>query len=161
MLIDIENRNPHFGPSQDDQVKPVYSTNDSAGFDIPASSDDRLFRGQTTVVKTGLFLKQPRKYSFWWFVRKSLKAVGVVPMLEIRPRSGLAVKGVTVANAPGTVDADYPQEIGVILVNGTKDIFEIKRGDRIAQGLVTLSFRAGGVAVKKVERKSGFGSTGK
>lgn len=160
MLIDIENRNPHVDA---DRVRPepVYSTKDSAGFDIPTPEDFSLVTAIPKVVKTGLYIKQPRRFGFWWFVRKTLKFFGVVPMLEIRPRSGLAVKGVGVANAPGTVDADYPEEIGVILVSNVGPRM-FARNERIAQGVVTLAFRAGGeVKTKKAERKSGFGSTGK
>lgn len=161
MLLDINNLNPHES-AQSSRPEPVYSTKDSAGFDIPAGDDSEVPAGGVKVIKTKLYLKQPKVLSFWWLVRKALKFFGIVPMLEIRSRSGLSVKGITVNNAPGTVDADFPEEIGVILRNQTDKPFAIKRGDRIAQGLVTLSFRAGGdVAVKKVERKSGFGSTGK
>lgn len=155
MLIDIQNKS-------DLLSDPAYSTNDSAGFDITARNNTLVGPGETVALKTGLFLKQPERFSFRWFVRKVLKLVGVVPMLEIRSRSGLSLKGIVVNNAPGTVDADYPEEIGVILHNQTSRDFEVYAGDRIAQGIVTLAFRAGGhVKTKAVVRKSGFGSTGR
>lgn len=140
----------------------VYSTEFSAGFDIPSNENVTLQPGEHRVVKTGLFLDQSA-------AKGMLRASPVgqfidpwsVSQLEIRPRSGLAAKhGVTVLNAPGTVDEDYPDEIGVILINHGKVAFEIKVGDRIAQGVVTSAARAEDVPVKKVKREGGFGSTG-
>lgn len=84
---------------------------------------------------------------------------------QVRPRSGLAAKkGVTVLNAPGTIDADYRGEIGVILVNISKDDFVVEDGERIAQMVIAKHERAGWIEVEELSETSrgegGFGSTG-
>lgn len=129
-----------------------YKTLFSAGFDIPSNEMAVLAPGEYRVVKTGLFLDLehvfPRSHG--------------VPLLEIRARSGLAAKfGVTVLNGIGTVDADYPGEIGVILINHGKNDFVINPGDNIAQGLISTSYPAIGPEVAQSVRAGGFGSTGK
>jgi dUTP pyrophosphatase len=126
----------------------------SAGFDIPARQVGAVLAGQTQAIKTGLYLKSPSW--FWRFLSRWF-----VFELQVRSRSGLALKGITVANSPATIDADYPQEIKVLLHNSTQADFEYKPGDRIAQGVVCLAFRARGVVIQKVERTGGLGSTGK
>jgi dUTP pyrophosphatase len=139
--------NPFYAP-------PAYQTKMSAGFDICSSIDLKIMGNETRTVATGLYLVKPN-----WFWR--LMSRWVVFELQIRPRSGLAAKwGITVLNTPGTVDSDYPEEIKVLLHNTTQAPFDVRRGDRIAQGIVALVFRAGGVKVKQVERTSGCGSTG-
>ena len=111
MIIQIVN--------QSDHSLPAYESTASAGMDLRAQLDspivlEPLERG---IVKTGLFIELP---------------VGVEA--QVRPRSGLAIKkGVTVLNAPGTIDADYRGEIGVILINLSNEAFTINHGDRIAQ----------------------------
>ena len=98
---------------------PKYQTELSAGMDLYANIDEpiTLKSLERTLVKTGLFLSLPKGYE-----------------AQVRPRSGLAFKnGITVLNTPGTIDADYRGEIGVILVNLSADDFTINDGDRIAQ----------------------------
>ena len=142
MIIQIVN--------QSDHSLPAYESAASAGMDLRAQLDspivlEPLERG---IVKTGLFIELP---------------VGVEA--QVRPRSGLAIKkGVTVLNAPGTIDADYRGEIGVILINLSNEAFTINHGDRIAQ-LVIAKHET--ITWKPVEKLSdsdrgtaGFGSTG-
>jgi dUTP pyrophosphatase len=136
--------------NQSDLPLPAYESAASAGMDLRAQLDspivlEPLERG---IVKTGLFIELP---------------VGVEA--QVRPRSGLAIKkGVTVINAPGTIDADYRGEIGVILINLSNEAFTINHGDRIAQ-LVIAKHET--ITWKPVEKLSdsdrgtaGFGSTG-
>ena len=136
--------------NQSDHPLPAYESAASAGMDLRAQLDspivlESLERG---IVKTGLFIELP---------------VGVEA--QVRPRSGLAIKkGVTVLNAPGTIDADYRGEIGVILINLSNEPFTINHGDRIAQ-LVIAKYES--ITWKSAEKLSdsdrgtaGFGSTG-
>ena len=98
---------------------PHYETIASAGMDLRANlSEDRILKPlERTIVGTGLYIELPIGYE-----------------AQVRPRSGLAAKkGITVLNAPGTVDADYRGEIGVILVNLSNEEFTIQNGERIAQ----------------------------
>ena len=127
-----------------------YETERSAGMDLRAVTTDpiRLEPMQRTIVKTGLFIELPVGYE-----------------AQVRPRSGLAAKsGITVLNAPGTIDADYRGEIGVILVNLSDSIFTIQHGDRIAQLVIAKHERAhwsSAEFLSETERGSGgFGSTG-
>ena len=142
MTIQIVNQSNH--------PLPTYESAASAGMDLRAQLDspivlEPLERG---IVKTGLFIELP---------------VGVEA--QVRPRSGLAIKkGVTVLNAPGTIDADYRGEIGVILINLSNEPFTINHGDRIAQ-LVIAKYES--ITWKSAEKLSdsdrgtaGFGSTG-
>jgi dUTP pyrophosphatase len=103
---------------------------------------------ERTIVKTGLFIELPIGYE-----------------AQVRPRSGLAAKkGVTVLNSPGTVDADYRGEIGVILVNLSNEEFVIENGERIAQLIIAKHERAEWIEVGELSETSrgegGFGSTG-
>lgn len=130
---------------------PTYSTPGSAGMDLRANITDTfiLKAGERTVIGTGLFIALPEGYE-----------------LQVRPRSGLALKhGVTVLNTPGCVDADYRGEIGVILINHSKEDFVINPGDRIAQAIVTNVEQVEWnevIELDETERGSGgFGSTGK
>ena len=129
---------------------PEYETVESAGLDLPAANDQSLTlaRGQRARIPTGLAIALPPGYE-----------------AQVRPRSGLALKhGVTVLNSPGTIDADYRGEIGVILVNLGEDPVIIKRGMRIAQLViapitrVAWNERAELPDTKRSTR--GFGSTG-
>jgi dUTP pyrophosphatase len=100
------------------------------------------------VIKTGLFIELPIGYE-----------------AQVRPRSGLAFKnGITVLNSPGTVDADYRGEIGVILVNLSNEAFVIQNGERIAQMIIAKHKRADWIEVQELSETSrgegGFGSTG-
>ena len=134
-----------------------YATSRSAGFDICSNSYVHLLPGERTCVPTGMFITNPKaniieRLLSRWFVWE----------LQIRPRSGLAAKyGITVLNSPGTVDADYPQEILIILHNTSNKEFSCGVGERIAQGVIALVFRARGVLIKQTERTGGGGSTGK
>ncbi len=129
---------------------PHYETLLSAGMDLRAHIKEPILLKslERTVVKTGLFIELPKGYE-----------------AQVRPRSGLASKkGITVLNAPGTIDADYRGEIGVILVNLSQDDFIIEKGERIAQLVITKHERADWIEVEKLaetERgEGGFGSTG-
>lgn len=129
---------------------PAYETERSAGMDLRAvtSQPISLEPMQRVIVKTGLFIELPIGYE-----------------AQVRPRSGLAAKsGVTVLNAPGTIDADYRGEIGVILVNLSDKTFTVEHGDRIAQLVVAKYERAEWSlteSLSETDRGSGgFGSTG-
>ena len=129
---------------------PSYETIASAGMDLRASITEPITLQplERTIVKTGLFIELPIGYE-----------------AQVRPRSGLAAKkGITVLNAPGTVDADYRGEIGVILVNLSNEAFTIENGERIAQMVIARHERAEWVEVELLTETArgagGFGSTG-
>lgn len=129
---------------------PHYETIASAGMDLRANiTEARILKPlERTIVGTGLFIELP---------------IGIEA--QVRPRSGLAAKkGITVLNAPGTVDADYRGEIGVILVNLSNEEFTINNGERIAQLVIAKHERAEWDEVEtlsETERgEGGFGSTG-
>ncbi len=129
---------------------PEYETAASAGMDLRANLETAVILKplERTIVKTGLFLELP---------------IGVEA--QVRPRSGLAAKkGITVLNAPGTIDADYRGEIGVILVNLSDENFTIENGERVAQLVIAKHERAAWQQVKiltETQRGTGgFGSTG-
>ena len=129
---------------------PAYETDGSAGMDLRANiSESRVLKPlERSIVGTGLFIELP---------------VGIEA--QVRPRSGLAAKkGITVLNAPGTIDADYRGEIGVILVNLSNEDFTIENGERIAQLVIAKHDRAEWVEVQElsdtVRGEGGFGSTG-
>lgn len=130
---------------------PSYETSASAGLDIRAFIKEKctINSGERKLIKTGLFLEIPEGYE-----------------AQVRPRSGLALKnGITVLNSPGTIDADYRGEIGVILINHSSEIFEINSGDRIAQLVFAKVEQAVWLekeSLNETERgEGGFGSTGK
>jgi len=132
---------------------PAYQSAHAAGLDLLAAVPDGapliLAPGQRALVPTGLTIALPPGYE-----------------AQVRPRSGLAAKhGVTVLNAPGTVDADYRGEIGVLLINHGAAPFTIRRGERIAQMVIAAVVRAELVSATELsatERGSGgFGSTGR
>ena len=129
---------------------PKYETLFSAGMDLRANLDESIVLKpfQRLVVKTGLFISLQQGYE-----------------AQIRPRSGLALKkGITVLNSPGTIDADYRGEIGVILINLSDSDFEINTGDRIAQMIIakyeTIEWEAVDKLDCSVRGDKGFGSTG-
>lgn len=133
-----------------DHNLPHYETASSAGMDLRAKLDQPIILNslERAIIPTGLFIELP---------------VGVEA--QVRPRSGLAAKnGITVLNAPGTIDADYRGEIGVILVNISNTPFKIENGERIAQLVIAKHERAQWEAVETltttVRGKGGFGSTG-
>lgn len=142
MTIKIINKSQHDLPN--------YETLASAGMDLRANLTEpiELKPLERAIVKTGLFIELPIGYE-----------------AQVRPRSGLAAKkGITVLNFPGTVDADYRGEIGVILVNLSNEIFTVENGERIAQLVVAKHERAEWALVEKLSEthrgESGFGSTG-
>ena len=129
---------------------PAYETIYSAGMDIRANVPEpsTLKPLQRAIVKTGLFIELPIGYE-----------------AQVRPRSGLAAKkGITVLNTPGTIDADYRGEIGVILVNLSNEDYTIENGERIAQLVVAKHERVAWEEVDELEEtmrgSGGFGSTG-
>ena len=129
---------------------PEYETIASAGMDLRANLETAVTLKplERTIIKTGLFIELP---------------IGMEA--QVRPRSGLAAKkGITVLNAPGTVDADYRGEIGVILVNLSNEDFTIENGERVAQLVIAKHERAAWQQVDilgETERGAGgFGSTG-
>ncbi|WCL81188.1 dUTP diphosphatase [Saprospira sp. CCB-QB6] len=129
---------------------PSYKTLGSAGMDLRANIEAPIRLGslERTLVPTGLFMELPQGYE-----------------AQVRPRSGLALKkGLSVPNAPGTIDSDYRGEIGVILVNLSKDEIEIAPGERIAQLVVAQYQKISWQAVESLDQSErgtgGFGSTG-
>ena len=133
-----------------DHDLPHYETLASAGMDLRANTSEPIILRplERTIVKTGLYIELP---------------IGLEA--QVRPRSGLAAKkGITVLNAPGTVDADYRGEIGVILVNLSNEPFTIENGERIAQLVIAKHERAEWYEVERLSDTSrgagGFGSTG-
>ncbi len=129
---------------------PHYETLASAGMDLRANLDNPVVLKplERAIIKTGLFIELP---------------VGIEA--QVRPRSGLAAKkGITVLNAPGTIDADYRGEIGVILVNLSNEDFTIEDGERIAQLIIAKHERAQWEEVSVLSETDrgagGFGSTG-
>lgn len=129
---------------------PHYETIASAGMDLRANINESITLKplERTIVKTGLFIELPIGFE-----------------AQVRPRSGLAAKkGITVLNAPGTVDADYRGEIGVILVNLSNEDFTIENGERVAQLVIAKHERADWIQVEELSDTSrgsgGFGSTG-
>jgi len=136
--------------SEDDFEKPHYQTAGSAGFDLYATiSDDIIIKsGEIKLIPTGIAIELELGYEG-----------------QIRPRSGLALKhGITVLNSPGTIDSDYRGEIGVILINHSKDDFVVKNKMRIAQMIIAPYTQAKieiTTNLKASDRgEGGFGSTG-
>jgi len=129
---------------------PKYQTGQSAGLDLHAWLDEpvELKPGERTMIKTGLYLSLPAGYE-----------------AQIRPRSGLAFKqGITVINSPGTIDADYRGEIGIVLINHGQDSFTIQSGDRIAQMVIAKHEQALWNEVDSLDETArgtgGYGSSG-
>ncbi|MEO4003891.1 MULTISPECIES: dUTP diphosphatase [unclassified Flavobacterium] len=142
MTIKIINKSQH--------ALPEYETIASAGMDLRANITDPITLNplERALVKTGLFIELPIGYE-----------------AQVRPRSGLAFKkGITVLNSPGTVDADYRGEIGVILVNLSNEPFVVENGERVAQLVIAKHERAEWELVETlsetVRGEGGFGSTG-
>lgn len=129
---------------------PHYATEHAAGMDLMAAVDEpvTLKVGERAIIPTGLSIALPVGYE-----------------AQVRPRSGLAAKhGVTVANAPGTIDADYRGEVGVILINLGQEDFVIERAMRIAQMVVapvtTIAWEKTDTLPETARGSGGFGSTG-
>jgi len=130
---------------------PKYSTELSAGMDLRANISEPVFLKslERKLIKTGLFIELPTGYE-----------------AQIRPRSGMALKeGITVLNTPGTIDADYRGEIGVILANLSNEVVEINDGDRICQMVIAAHETVSWEPVDELEVSErgagGFGHTGK
>lgn len=130
---------------------PHYQTEQSAGMDLYAClKEDRVLEpGERTLVPSGIYIELPKGYE-----------------AQIRPRSGLAFKyGIGMVNAPGTIDADYRGEIGVLLVNHGKEPFTIKNGERIAQMVVAkfeqIQWKETSELNSTERGDGGFGHTGK
>ncbi|MBT8184662.1 MAG: dUTP diphosphatase [Eudoraea sp.] len=142
MTVRIINRSGH--------ALPEYETEASAGMDLRANIPHPISLNplERTIIKTGLFIELPIGFE-----------------AQVRPRSGLAAKkGITVLNAPGTIDADYRGEIGVILVNLSNEVFTIENGERVAQLVIAKHERAQWQESKDLSDtlrgEGGFGSTG-
>lgn len=132
-----------------DAILPSYAHSGDAGMDVFSYETYILKSGERRLFKTGLKVEISEGYE-----------------MQIRPRSGLALnQGVTVLNTPGTIDAGYRGEVGVILINHGEKVYSIKKGDKIAQAVISSVERAVLEEVEKLEESSrgegGFGSTGK
>lgn len=143
MKINIINQSKH--------PLPEYKTNLSAGMDLTANLDEEIVLKplERKLIPTGLSIELPEGYE-----------------AQVRPRSGLAYKnGITVLNSPGTIDADYRGDIGVILVNLSNEEFSIKDGERIAQLVIakheTICWELVENLSDTIRGEGGFGSTGK
>lgn len=130
---------------------PAYSTEMSAGMDLRADLKEPIVLKplERTLVPTGLFIELPKGFE-----------------AQIRPRSGLALKkGITVLNTPGTIDADYRGEIGIILINLSKENFVIESGERICQMVIaaheTVKWNLAEMLEDTDRGAGGFGHTGK
>lgn len=138
-------------PHNQDLPLPRYMTEHSAGMDLYAAviSETKISPGEWKLVPTGIAMALPAGYE-----------------AQVRPRSGLALKqGVSILNTPGTVDADYRGEVGVILMNHSKQDLVVKRGDRIAQMIINKIERIEFEEVAELPTSDrgagGFGHTGK
>lgn len=128
---------------------PNYQTEEASGFDLHSIEDIILKPNERKLIGTGLAFEIPKGYE-----------------IQIRPRSGLAYKyGISVLNSPGTIDSDYRGEIKVLLINHSDTDFEIKIGERIAQGVIQEVIQAKFEEVEELNKTArgagGFGSTGK
>lgn len=134
--------------SEDKSLIPEYKSDLAAGVDLMASSGGEIASRAFALVKTGISIELPEGYE-----------------AQVRPRSGLALKqGVTVLNSPGTIDADYRGEVGVILINHSNKTFKYEKGDRIAQMVIASVAKADFVVVNELgdtdRGDGGFGHTG-
>lgn len=132
------------------QELPAYATPQSAGMDLRANIESPITLRplERKLIPTGLYIALPEGYE-----------------AQVRPRSGLALKhGLTVLNAPGTIDADYRGEVGVVLVNLSQDDFVINDGERIAQMVIARHEQAAFVVVDELDETErgagGYGHTG-
>ena len=140
MIVNIINKSTN--------ALPEYETPGSAGLDVRCTETIVLNPGERILAKTGLFVEIPLGYE-----------------LQVRPRSGLALKqGITVLNTPGTIDADYRGEVGVILMNHGLSVVEFKPADRIAQLVLNKVERIQWLQIEALtgtkRGQGGFGSTG-
>ncbi len=147
ILVKFKKLNKEFN----DIPVPSYSTEHSAGMDVRAAIENEMILkpGEIVLVPTNLSVEIPAGYE-----------------IQVRPRSGLAIKhGIGVLNSPGTIDSDYRGEVKIILFNFGKEVFVIKRGERIAQLVLSKVYQAELTEVEKlnetVRGSGGFGHTGK
>ena len=145
----IEIKVKRLGNNQDLDL-PSYESDGSSGMDIRAAVEESCIvkQGEIKLIPTGLAISVPVGYE-----------------AQIRPRSGLAVKhGIGLVNSPGTIDADYRGEIGIIMINWGQEPFIINRGDRIAQMVITKVYQAGIIRVDDLDSTErgdgGFGHSG-
>ena len=136
-------------PGNDDLPLPRYMTEQAAGMDLFAAVTDEvlLLPGQRKLIPTGLVMAIPAGYEG-----------------EVRPRSGLAIQhGITLLNAPGTIDADYRGEVGIIMINHGEEPFIVRRGERIAQILIrrvcTVAWKESDNLSVTARGQGGFGHT--
>lgn len=128
---------------------PAYAYPNDSGFDLAAAADAIIYPMETALIGTGLIFEIPVGYE-----------------IQIRSRSGLALRGITVANAPATIDSGYREEVKAMLRNDSGDAFRIKKGDRVAQGVLAVAIQADFIEVPSHELSDtvrgarGFGSSG-
>lgn len=134
----------------EDLPAPSYMSSGASGMDVYADVDKEvvLAPGEIRLISAGFYMSIPEGYE-----------------VQVRPRSGLAIKhGISIVNAPGTIDSDYRGLVGIILINNGKDTFIIKRADRIAQLVVQKVIRADIDVVEELDETvrahGGFGHTG-
>jgi len=124
----------------------IKSTEKSVGYDVRSPETFLLFSNTPKLVKTGIFLKMPDNIE-----------------CQVRSRSGLALKGISVANSPGTIDPDYEGELGIILINHKQLLERINTGDKIAQlvfnEIIRPKFKGNIIEKNKIRKDGGFGST--
>jgi dUTP pyrophosphatase len=147
-ILDRINMKVKFVRASENAQLPTYGTKEAAGADVYSIEDYTIAVNESRLIDTGLNCVIPEGFE-----------------LQVRPRSGLALKhGITVLNAPGTIDSDYTGKLGVILINHGKNTFKVAKGDRIAQIVlapVTQATFEWAEETKSTERgASGFGSTG-
>ena len=135
--------------TKDDTITvPQYKTENSSGFDFEAAEDISILPNTTTLVPTGIFVEFPPSYE-----------------LQIRPRSGVSLKTLArIPNSPGTIDSDYRGEVKIIVQNTGKVVFNVAKGDRIAQGVlcpvVQAEFEIADSLSSTARGDGGFGHTG-
>ena len=126
---------------------PVYAHTGDAGFDLASSERKMIYPACTALVCTGLIFEIPLGYE-----------------IQIRSRSGLVWKGITVANSPGTIDSGFRGEVKVMIKNDSGDAMRIEKGDRIAQGVLAVALQADFIEVESLSESergiNGFGSSG-
>lgn len=129
-------------------VKPEYKTQGSSGMDLHSLEQTTLEPGEIKLIRTGIGMELPKGYE-----------------AQVRPRSGLSLKGITVVNSPGTIDSDYRGEIKVILTNIGKEPFRIEKEERISQLVIQKVEQCDLTETKKLTKSergsNGFGSTGR
>jgi dUTP pyrophosphatase len=130
-------------------ILPTYAHEDDAGMDLYAAQDVTIAPGEWAQIATGIALQLPRGYE-----------------AQVRPRSGLAMRyGVTMLNAPGTIDAGYRGEICVLMINHGREPFHVRTGDRVAQlviaSLITVQLEECSELSSSERGEKGFGSTGR